>query len=122
MQLNVDVHNYMETLVGQILADETFTARFDNDQLADIACLALVQMKPVYIRHDVDFLSALPENRLVAFIRGCEAAIENAVEMIIDDRRTHREADIPVVLKHMNYSDDQPLEWYESPIVNFKSD
>lgn len=55
MQISSDVHNYMETLVGQVLASEQYVEQFDNEQLADIACLALIQLKPVYIRHDIDF-------------------------------------------------------------------
>ena len=49
MQISVDVHNYMETLVGQVLADSQYTDRFDHEQLADLACLALSQLRPVYI-------------------------------------------------------------------------
>ncbi len=55
MQISSDVHNYMETLVGQVLSSDQYTSQFDNEQLADIACLALIQLKPVYIRHDIDF-------------------------------------------------------------------
>ncbi|TOJ54537.1 competence protein ComFB, partial [Vibrio parahaemolyticus] len=44
MQISSDVHNYMETLVGQVLSSDQYTSQFDNEQLADIACLALIQL------------------------------------------------------------------------------
>ena len=47
MQISVDVHNYMETLVGHVLAEDSYIEKYDNEQLADLACLALSQLRPV---------------------------------------------------------------------------
>ncbi|PMI03712.1 competence protein ComFB, partial [Vibrio splendidus] len=82
MQISVDVHNYMETLVGQVLATEEYVSSYNNEQLADLACLALGQLKPIYIRFDIDFLSALPEDKLVLYKRNSEIAVKNAESMI----------------------------------------
>lgn len=117
MQLNVDVHNYMETLVGQVLVQRQYSEKYNHDQLADLACLALSQMRPVYIRHDVDFLSALPEERLVILKQQALAAIQAAEPMIIEDRRTMRDKEIPVILSQARFDHDNPLEWYEEPIL-----
>ncbi|EOA6594223.1 late competence development ComFB family protein [Vibrio vulnificus] len=117
MQISVDVHNYMETLVGQVLAQDEYVSKYTSEQLADLACLALVQLKPVYIRFDIDFLSALPEERLVQFKHNSEVAVKNAESMIVEDRRQHRSDDIPVVFSHVNYDDNAPLEWFEKPIL-----
>ncbi|MDG2933240.1 competence protein ComFB, partial [Vibrio parahaemolyticus] len=38
MQISSDVHNYMETLVGQVLSLPEFLEQYDNEQLADISC------------------------------------------------------------------------------------
>ncbi|MEH0688189.1 late competence development ComFB family protein [Vibrio cholerae] len=121
MQISVDVHNYMETLVGHVLAREEFTQRFDHDQLADLACLALNQLRPVYIRFDVDFLSALPEERLVALKEYAETAVSSAVSLIVDDRRKNRKDEIPVIINKPRFDDDLELEWFEKPIVSMKS-
>ncbi|WP_070966428.1 late competence development ComFB family protein [Vibrio sonorensis] len=119
MQISVDVHNYMETLVGHVLAREEFVDHFDHEQLADLACLALSQLRPVYIRHDIDFLSALPEERLVSLKEYAETAIEAAKSMIIDDRRKARHEDeVPVVFSKPRIDDDIELEWFEKPILN----
>ncbi|MGR5236052.1 late competence development ComFB family protein [Vibrio alfacsensis] len=118
MQISSDVHNYMETLVGQVLSSEQYTDRFSNEQLADIACLSLIQLKPVYIRHDIDFLSALPEIKLAQFKKSVAIAVDNAVIMIQRDRRTNRNNDVPVIFSHTSYDDDQELDWFEKPILN----
>ncbi|EGU52784.1 hypothetical protein VIOR3934_08316 [Vibrio orientalis CIP 102891 = ATCC 33934] len=117
MQISVDVHNYMETLVGQVLATPEFVENFDHEQLADLACLALSQLRPVYIRHDIDFLSALPEERLVTLKEYAESAVIAAKSMIIDDRRKDRKDDIPVIFSKQKFDDDIELEWFERPIL-----
>ena len=116
MQISEDVHNYMETLVGQALAQPEFSDRFDDDQLADMACIALNQLKPVYIRHDVDFLSSLPESRLVALKNSALTALDVAKEMIINDPRSNR-ADVPAVFTKPEFDEDKESEWYETPIL-----
>ncbi|NOH81112.1 competence protein ComFB [Vibrio sp. RE86] len=120
MQISVDVHNYMETLVGQVLAKAKYVENFDNEQLADLACLALSQLRPVYIRHDIDFLSALPEERLVTLKEYAESAVEAATGMIIEDRRRNRHDDVPVVFSKQVFDDDGELEWFETPLLNKK--
>ncbi|WP_281630518.1 late competence development ComFB family protein [Vibrio sp. St2] len=117
MQISVDVHNYMETLVGQVLADSQYTDRFDHEQLADLACLALSQLRPVYIRHDIDFLSALSEDRLVVLKRYSETAVEAALTMIVDDRRRNRKDEVPIMFSKPRFDDDTELEWFEKPLV-----
>lgn len=117
MQISVDVHNYMETLVGQELAKPEYTDNFDNEQLADLACLALSQLRPVYIRYDIDFLSALPEERLVTLKEYATTAVDAAKTMIIDDRRKNRKDDVPVVFSRRAFDDDVELEWFERPIL-----
>ncbi|EGQ8448388.1 late competence development ComFB family protein [Vibrio alginolyticus] len=118
MQISSDVHNYMETLVGQVLSLPEFLEQYDNEQLADIACLALIQLKPVYIRHDIDFLSSLPEQKLSQFKQSADIAVKNAAEMVKEDRRKNREYDLPVIFSHTSYDDDKELDWYEKPILN----
>ncbi|EGU47006.1 hypothetical protein VII00023_01984 [Vibrio ichthyoenteri ATCC 700023] len=117
MQISVDVHNYMETLVGQVLAQSEFTESFDNDQLADLACLALNQLRPVYIRHDIDFLSTLSEERLMILKSYANIAVESAKSMIVDDRRKLREEDLPVSYSKSRFDEDAELEWFEKPLI-----
>ena len=120
MQLNVEVHNYMETLVGQVIAQDKYATTYNHDQLADLVCLALSQLRPIYIRFDIDFLSALPEERLVILKEHAQTAVEAAESMIIDDRRKDRDTDIPIVMSQTQFDEDAELEWYEKPILGHK--
>ncbi|AUI88224.1 competence protein ComFB [Vibrio azureus] len=116
MQISAEVHNYMETLVGQLLSESNIVAQFNSEQLADIACLALVQLKPVYIRHDIDFLATLPEDKLTQLKHNASVAVENAVKMIEQDRRQNRNNDVPILLSYSNESRQNALELYDDPI------
>ncbi|MGL4192330.1 MAG: late competence development ComFB family protein [Vibrio sp.] len=118
MQLSEDVHNYMETLVGQVLGLPTYSQVYSPDQLADLACLALSQLRPIYIRHDIDFLATLPEAKLVILKEYAQIAVQAAQSMIINDRRQQRDHDLPVIFTHARFDDDAELEWFEAPIVN----
>ncbi|MCG3726011.1 competence protein ComFB [Vibrio cincinnatiensis] len=120
MQLNMEVHNYMETLVGQVLAQDHYVSQYNNDQLADLACLALNQIRPIYIRFDIDFLSSLPEERLVVLKQRAMTAVEAAESMIIDDRRIERDTIAPVVYGKRIIDEEAALEWYETPIMGNK--
>ncbi len=60
------------------MAEDVYTENYDNEQLADLACLALNQLRPVYIRYDIDFLSRLAEERRVQFQHQVTMAIEAA--------------------------------------------
>ncbi|MCW8335954.1 late competence development ComFB family protein [Vibrio sp. SCSIO 43135] len=122
MQISVDVHNYMETLVGHELAKDQYVNKYDHGQLADLACLALSQLRPIYIRHDIDFLSALPETRLVILKQYTKTAVETAEIMIIDDRRKDRSDDIPIVFSQPRFDDDVELEWFEKPLIQKKNE
>ncbi|PWI32354.1 competence protein ComFB [Vibrio albus] len=120
MQISVDVHNYMETLIGAKLAKLEYTNKYTNEQLADLACIALNQLRPVYIRHDIDFLSGLPEEKLLKLQEQAIAALKAAETLIEDDQRKDRNHDdIPVIIPE--HSDDEELQWYEEPIVPLKS-
>lgn len=118
MHISSEVHNYMETMVGQVLNRDKYAEHFDTEQLADIACLALIQLKPVYIRHDIDFLSSLPEDKLTQFKESASTAVKNAAVMIREDKRKNRDDEEPVIFSHTRYDGDKELDWYEKPILN----
>ncbi|WP_375749882.1 late competence development ComFB family protein [Vibrio sp. HN007] len=122
MQISVEVHNYMETLVGRKLAEPVYTDKYDGEQLADLACIALNQLRPVYIRHDVDFLSSVHEEKLNQLRAQASIALEAAETMIKDDRRQKREDDdSDVIYKDLSEEEDPELEWFEKPIVPLKT-
>ncbi|USD68236.1 late competence development ComFB family protein [Vibrio sp. SCSIO 43136] len=117
MQISVDVHNYMETLVGHRLALEYYTDKYSSDQLADLACITLNQLRPIYIRHDIDFLSSLPEEKFVAINKQVDAALDGAETMLDNDRREARSDELPVIYSKPRRFEDNELEWYEEPLL-----
>lgn len=120
MQISIEVHNYMETLVGAHLAEDEYTSKYDHEQLADLACLSLNQLRPVYIRYDIDFLSRLPEGKLMQFQAQVSDAVIAAETMISDDRRRERIEEEIIMADDDNEGDDRELEWYEQPILSKK--
>lgn len=119
MNISSDVHNYMETVVGQLLAKAFYTDKYTEEQLADLACLALSQLRPVYIRYDIDFLSKLAEDKAVKFKENAEVALQAAEFMIKNDRRKNRhDDDVPVIVSSARYENDLELEWFEKPIIS----
>lgn len=67
------IHNYYEQLVVDHLMEHLAPELgiTDEDQLADIACLALNNLPPRYIRHDVDmvfFLTSRDREQIQAMV------------------------------------------------------
>ncbi len=48
------VHNYYERLVLEEISRKFDEAQYSGDFLADVACVALNQLPPRYVRYDVD--------------------------------------------------------------------
>ena len=46
-----------------------------------------------------------------------QVAVESAESMIVNDRRRHREDDIPIILGQLRFDDNLELEWFEKPII-----
>ncbi len=48
------IHNYYERLVIEEIEDHYEDKNLTDEQLADLACIALNHLPPRYIRHDID--------------------------------------------------------------------
>ncbi|WFE68389.1 late competence development ComFB family protein [Thiomicrospira sp. R3] len=48
------VHNFYERHVINEITENYKNSGLDDEQLADMACIALNQIPPRYIRHDID--------------------------------------------------------------------
>ncbi|WP_341501845.1 late competence development ComFB family protein [Gallaecimonas sp. GXIMD4217] len=64
MKLDADIHNYMETLLTQVLDD--YPLRVPQDEQADLCCLVLNRHPPRYVRHDVDTAFFMTEDDVLA--------------------------------------------------------
>ncbi|WOT04073.1 late competence development ComFB family protein [Shewanella youngdeokensis] len=52
--MQLDIRNYYEVLLLEILSDEGLLDELPEDYLADLCCLTLNQLPTRYIRHLVD--------------------------------------------------------------------
>lgn len=50
------IHNYYESLVLEELQKVLANKDVDNEYIADVSCVALNNLPPRYIRHDVDMM------------------------------------------------------------------
>ena len=93
-QAGVVISNYYEQLVMNRIADALAGSdlAFDPDYAEDVACVALNQLPPRYIRHAVDlsfYMTAEERRDIQARI---DAAVRKAIELI-NQRRDARPDD-----------------------------
>ncbi|GAB4346577.1 MAG: hypothetical protein Kow006_05280 [Gammaproteobacteria bacterium] len=89
MALFEAVHNYYEHLVYAHIRETLLDSgkSYDERFLEDVACLALNQLPPRYVREDVDTGFFLAEGELESM----ELAVNNAVQAALERVRTHPE-------------------------------
>lgn len=76
------VHNYYERLVIDEIREHYSHNELDADQLADMACIALNQIQPRYIRHDVDMSFFMSSAEYVMARDMVHKAVKNAYKKI----------------------------------------
>lgn len=81
------VHNYYERLVFNEITDNYLQVGLDDDQLADMACIALNEISPRYIRHDVDMSFFMTNAEFIS----THDKVKNAVSMAYKKIQAFRE-------------------------------
>ncbi len=76
-----DIGNYYERVVLDHLMTRSY--ELDDEQLADVACLALNKLPSWYIRHSVDAHFFLGESQLIELHNHVEEVIDEAVKKVI---------------------------------------
>ena len=80
------VHNYYERLVFEVMAEKDLD--ISENTYADIACVALNQLPTIYIRHELDMISAHSPRELMALRLEVHDAVADAIDFILhNDRR-----------------------------------
>jgi Late competence development protein ComFB len=85
------VHNYYEHLVVEQIHN-VLTETSDLDYLADVACVALNQLPPRYIRHDVDMAFYLPSNERHDIHAQVIKAVTDAIKFVDDSKQRYDNA------------------------------
>ncbi len=76
------IHNYYEGMVFETLQKKLPQRYGGNDYTADIACVALNNLPPRYIRHDVDMAFYLSPNERQEMLDKVEHAVDNAIDFV----------------------------------------
>lgn len=77
------VHNYYERLViEEVMRRAERYPTLDDDNLADVICVALNRLPARYVRHDVDLMFYLTEGERHAIELAMEEALSVAFEFV----------------------------------------
>ena len=87
------INNYFEILVINEIKTNTQknALEYDEDFLADVACVALNQLPARYVRHNVDMAFYMTQEER----KQNEVVVEDAVTMAIDYVNKHRHNERP---------------------------
>ncbi|MBE0494148.1 MAG: late competence development ComFB family protein [Thiomicrospira sp.] len=72
------VHNYYEKLVFDEINQFYANEQFSEDELEDMACLALNKIQPRYIRHNVDMCFFMTEDDRMKIVDAIKDAVAYA--------------------------------------------
>ncbi|MDH5435670.1 MAG: late competence development ComFB family protein [Gammaproteobacteria bacterium] len=84
-----NLHNYYETLVTDHMKDNHGDIS-DPELLEDIACVALNQLPPRYIRHNVDFIFYMSSDERTKMTKQVEKAVTEAIQFVIKTKQKNK--------------------------------
>ncbi|MBT1443182.1 late competence development ComFB family protein [Shewanella sp. JM162201] len=76
--MQLEIRNYYEVLLMEILSDEGLMDELPEDYLADLSCITLNQLPVRYIRHLVDTYFFEDYNELQQMKNEIQAALEKS--------------------------------------------
>lgn len=82
------IHNYYESLVQERIAetDEYKNDKMDEDFLEDVACVALNQLPPKYVRYSVDLIFYMSTQERDEIYVNVDEAIRKAIETVSNNK------------------------------------
>ena len=91
--MQVDIRNYYEVLLMEILRDEGLMAELPEEYLADLCCVTLNQLPVRYIRHLVDTYFFEDYNELQNMKKEIQIALEKSREFLKSNLKKRIEED-----------------------------
>lgn len=88
MQLNEDISNFMETLVGEEFSIQGLGNRYDNDYIQDLFCLTLNQLRPHYVRNTIDVRINISAEERAKIAKSIIHAIDEGHKILQSGRRS----------------------------------
>jgi len=86
MSIRDQIHNYYEMKVVEAVEELARPRGYTEDQLVDIACLALNNLPSRYFRHEVDMVFYMSGHELDDIYQKARLAVSNAIQFL----ETHR--------------------------------
>ncbi|WP_339672840.1 late competence development ComFB family protein [Dasania marina] len=83
------IHNYYEPLVLEELQRVLVDKDIDSEYIADVSCVALNNLPPRYIRHDVDMMFYLSSEERTEINKKISLAVKEAIAYV--DTRSRAE-------------------------------
>ncbi|MGL4615530.1 MAG: late competence development ComFB family protein [Shewanella sp.] len=80
--MQLEIRNYYEVLLMEMLSDEGLLNELPEDYLADLCCVTLNQLPVRYIRHLVDTYFYENYEELAALKREIQAALEKSRDVL----------------------------------------
>ena len=77
------VHNYYEKMVFDEITRFYDKGNLDEDTIEDLACIALNQIPPRYIRHHVDMCFFMSEHERLQMVDDVKNAVAFAYDKIV---------------------------------------
>ena len=84
--LTGQIQNYMETLVEEKII-EKLGREISEDTLVDVACVALNQLSPRYIRYAVDFVFYLSQEERNEMFEKVDTVVADAIKYVNEHKR-----------------------------------
>ncbi len=85
------IHNYYEGMVFTALQEKIPNRFGSNDYTADVACVALNNLPPRYIRHDVDMAFYLSPNERQEMVDKVDKAVTDAIKFVDNSDKEYDE-------------------------------
>lgn len=82
MSIRDQIHNYYEAKVVEAIADIAGNRGYDNEQMVDLACLALNNLPTRYFRHEVDLAFYMSAHEHQDIDRRVRQSVNDAIAYI----------------------------------------
>ena len=83
------IHNYYEGMVFSAIQQKLPEQYGSTDYVADIACVALNDLPPRYIRHDVDMAFYLSSDERQAMANKVDEAVNKAIKFVDQSEKSY---------------------------------
>jgi len=84
VHLDVDIHNYYEHLVVEYITTNDYVSLYNKEFTADVCCLALNELPPRYIRHDIDMAFYLTSAQRQAMEQEVDKAMRHSLAYLLN--------------------------------------